>query len=131
MTVRITGQCRPDRGTIDKSSAGRDYRMSTFENDIEPVVSVQNRRWGALDDTHDEDFLGRGQVKSYDGISAIEPGFGNARVNRRRTLETGSWTWTSSRNHGCGWGTNLGDYALRKAACSHQSSSASTFIRFT
>jgi hypothetical protein len=74
MTVRITGQCRPDRGTIDKSSAGRDYRMPTFDNDIEPVVSVQNRRWGALDDTHDEDFLGRGQVKSYDGISAIEPG---------------------------------------------------------
>jgi hypothetical protein len=65
----------------------------------EPVVSVQNRRWGALDDTHDEDFLSRGQVKSYGGISAIELGFGNARVNRKRTLETGLWTWTSSRNH--------------------------------
>jgi hypothetical protein len=71
MTVRITGQCRPDRGTIDK----RDYRMSTFDNDIEPVVSVQNRRWGALDDTHDEDFLGRGQVKSYDGMKSAFPPF--------------------------------------------------------
>jgi hypothetical protein len=30
--VRITGQSRPDRGTIDKSMAGRDYRMSTYDN---------------------------------------------------------------------------------------------------
>ena len=28
-TMRITGQCRPDRGTIDGSGADRDYRMST------------------------------------------------------------------------------------------------------
>jgi hypothetical protein len=28
-TVRITGRHRPDRGTIGKSSADRDYRMST------------------------------------------------------------------------------------------------------
>ena len=30
-TVRITGQCRPDRGTIDKSRADRDFRMSTYD----------------------------------------------------------------------------------------------------
>ena len=28
--VRITGQRRPDRGTIGQSSANRDYRMSTY-----------------------------------------------------------------------------------------------------
>jgi len=28
--VRITGQRRPDRGTIGRSSANRDYRMSTY-----------------------------------------------------------------------------------------------------
>jgi hypothetical protein len=31
-TVRITGQRRPDRGTFGKSSADRDYRMSTYDN---------------------------------------------------------------------------------------------------
>jgi hypothetical protein len=30
-TVGITGQCRPDRGTIDKSTADHDYRMSTYD----------------------------------------------------------------------------------------------------
>ena len=30
-TVRITGQCRSDRGTIGRSSADRDYRMSTYD----------------------------------------------------------------------------------------------------
>ena len=29
--VRITGQRRPDRGTIGRSSANRDYRMSTYD----------------------------------------------------------------------------------------------------
>jgi hypothetical protein len=29
--VRITGRSRPDRGTIDKSMADRDYRMSTYD----------------------------------------------------------------------------------------------------
>jgi hypothetical protein len=33
--VRITGQSRPDRGTIDKSMADRDYRMSTYDNALE------------------------------------------------------------------------------------------------
>jgi hypothetical protein len=28
--VRITGQRRPDRGTIGRSGANRDYRMSTY-----------------------------------------------------------------------------------------------------
>ena len=28
--VQITGQRRPDRGTIGRSSANRDYRMSTY-----------------------------------------------------------------------------------------------------
>jgi hypothetical protein len=28
--VRITGQRRPDRGTIARSGANRDYRMSTY-----------------------------------------------------------------------------------------------------
>jgi len=31
-TVRITGQRRPNRGTIGGSSANRDYRMSTYDN---------------------------------------------------------------------------------------------------
>jgi hypothetical protein len=30
--VRITGQRRPDRDTISRSSADRDYRMSTYDN---------------------------------------------------------------------------------------------------
>jgi len=29
--VRITGQRRPDRGTIERSGAHRDYPMSTYE----------------------------------------------------------------------------------------------------
>jgi len=29
--VRITGQRRPDRGTIERSGAHRDYRMSTYD----------------------------------------------------------------------------------------------------
>jgi hypothetical protein len=35
-TVRITGQRRPDRGTIGGSSANRDYRMSTYVNALQP-----------------------------------------------------------------------------------------------
>jgi hypothetical protein len=30
--VRITGQRRPDRGTIGRSGANRDYRMSTYDS---------------------------------------------------------------------------------------------------
>jgi hypothetical protein len=33
-TVRITGQRRPNRGTFGRSSANRDYRMSTYDNDV-------------------------------------------------------------------------------------------------
>ena len=29
--LRITGRCRPDRGTIGRSGAHRDYRMSTYD----------------------------------------------------------------------------------------------------
>ena len=29
--VQITGQRRPDRGTIGRSGANRDYRMSTYD----------------------------------------------------------------------------------------------------
>jgi hypothetical protein len=111
----ITGACRRSRYTrIDccqrtprsrQSSRGNRpkyfrplafRRMHQFQPET-PNVRVREGnvslyRWGVLDDTHDEDFLSRGQVKSYSGISAIKPGFGNVRVNRRRTLETGSWT---------------------------------------
>src|ERR1700730_12907466 len=33
--VRITGQRRPDSGPIGRSSANRDYRMSTYDRAIE------------------------------------------------------------------------------------------------
>jgi hypothetical protein len=40
-TVRITGQRRPDRGTIGRSGANRDYRMSTYDNAATRTQGVQ------------------------------------------------------------------------------------------
>jgi hypothetical protein len=45
--VRITGQRRPDRGTIERSGAHRDYRMSTIFGlsfDLEGGVLFLRRR---------------------------------------------------------------------------------------
>jgi hypothetical protein len=38
--VRITGQHRPDRGTIGRSGATRDYRMSTYDKAIAVVCGA-------------------------------------------------------------------------------------------
>ena len=40
--VRITGQRRPDRGTIGRSGANRDYRMSTYGG--HPTTPIHNPR---------------------------------------------------------------------------------------
>jgi Bacterial sugar transferase len=43
--LRITGRRRPDRGTIGRSPAHRDYRMSTygFRGELSSVEKLQNR----------------------------------------------------------------------------------------
>jgi hypothetical protein len=43
--VRITGQRRPDRGTIGGSSADRDYRMSTYDRAAFPARRADVTAW--------------------------------------------------------------------------------------
>jgi hypothetical protein len=40
--VRITGQRRPVRGTIGRSGANRDYRMSTYDDAV--AAACRNQR---------------------------------------------------------------------------------------
>jgi hypothetical protein len=47
--VRITGQYCPDRGTIRRSRANRDYRMSTYDNAYSATsVSRQKQTFTAV-----------------------------------------------------------------------------------
>ena len=65
--VRITGQRRPDRGTIGRSSANRDYRMSTYDGLAHGAVDAF-----VLDDLNVAAFAGLFEAEEH-GALAIEP----------------------------------------------------------
>jgi len=71
--VRITGQRRPDRGTIGRSSANRDYRMSTYGLTV--VLAIHDEQiaeHGGSSGVRDQGLL-RSALERPRNIAAYEP----------------------------------------------------------